>query len=806
MEVNGSNEFAPPLGALDIDETEADGLLRGDGVQPNHFKNRLASSAQGEMSGSGKVTIVLQWINALCRSLTTRPARPGVRGTVRAIFNYPERGTSLRDTAWLDGLRGLAAFEVFIFHYIDGWLDRTTPWGHGEHMRSEWYYLPIFRTFYASGDAAVCLFFGISGYVLSYRMLSLLRQRRQEKLLTALSSAVFRRAIRLYMPVLIETFILMLLVRLFDLPKPTPYESAPTLFAELKAWCVSFIQLLPPLRYPDRFDKLLNPYDGGISWTIPLEYYGSIYVYTTVLLLSQLPSIVVRRCLAVALAIHGFVKDDWIASQFVMGTILADYQLERREAVQSQLKDATHKGSRFRPWVLGLMFAFGFYLSGLPGSTHVSDTEVAPRPFFDWLAQPLTSAGLYSKDRQTDRYILCIAAMFCIISVGEMPTLRRLPELRIVQYLGRISFGLYLCHIFVRALLEPVRRASLALVGLPPGETDWIKVEAGTGQVFVAYVLFMVVALFTNFFVAGIFESIFQEPLAEFLGVTVAVMFGSGSVAQALLSKAQSGTYPDNYGNWWTVCWGWGFGIMIGIYIAGDSGAYLNPALTLSQAVYRGFSFATVPIYFFVQFLGGFVGAFLTYANYISAIDFYAGDGIRTVPPEPNATAQIFVTFPQPFLPLASAFFSEVFATALLTISVFALKDETSNGGIARAADNWFPLKMFFIYSSIGATYGWETAFATNPARDFGPRIACYILGYGTGLWSNASHYFWIPLVAPFVGAMIGGFIYDFFVYTGPSPVNAPWLGLKLLVSPREEKRNREARRQEWKSLPEHSK
>ncbi|KAI7285607.1 aquaporin [Hortaea werneckii] len=805
MEANRSNESTAPLDALDIDETEADGLLRGDGVQPNHFKSRFASNVQGGMSGSGKVTIVLQWISALFRSSTIKPARPGLRGTVRAIFNYPERGTSLRHTAWLDGLRGLAAFEVFIFHYIDGWLDRTTPWGHGEHMRSEWYYLPIFRTFYASGDAAVCLFFGISGYVLSYRMLSLLRQRRQEKLLTALSSAVFRRAIRLYMPVLIETFILMLLVRLFDLPKPTPYESAPTLFAELKAWCVSFVHLLPPLRYPDRFDKLLNPYDGGISWTIPLEYYGSMYVYTTVLLLSQLPSIVVRRCLAVALAIHGFVKDDWIASQFVMGMIFADYQLERRDASQSQLKDSSHRPSRFRPWLLGLMFAFGFYLSGLPGSTHVSDTEVAPRPFFDWLAQPLTNVGLYSKDRQTDRYILCIAAMFCMISVGETPALRRLPELRIVQYLGRISFGLYLCHIFVRALLEPVRRASLALLGLPPGETDWIKVEAGTGQVFVAYVLFMVVALFTNFFVAGIFESIFQEPLAEFLGVVVAVMFGSGSVAQALLSKAQSGTYPDNYGDWWTVCWGWGFGIMIGIYIAGDSGAYLNPALTLSQAVYRGFSFTTVPFYFLAQFLGGFVGAFLTYANYTSAIDFYAGDGIRTVPPEPNATAQIFVTFPQPFLPLASAFFSEIFATALLTISVFALKDETSNGGIARAADNWFPLKMFFIYSSIGATYGWETAFATNPARDFGPRVACYILGYGTELWSNAAHYFWIPLVAPFVGAIIGGYIYDFFVYTGPSPVNAPWLGLKLLVSPREEKRNREARRQEWKSLPEHS-
>ncbi|RMX96741.1 hypothetical protein D0866_16367 [Hortaea werneckii] len=320
-------------------------------------------------------------------------------------------------------------------------------------------------------------------------------------------------------------------------------------------------------------------------------------------------------------------------------------------------------------------------------------------------------------------------------------------------------------------------------------------------------------------------RTIFQEPLAEFLGTVVAVMFGSGAVAQALLSKSQPQSYPDNYGDWWTIlrkltcrdrrrydrylCMGnrgtYCLVISLTLFqVAGDSGAYLNPALTLSQAVYRGFSIRKIPIYFLSQFLGAFVGALLTYANYISAIDFYAGDGVRTVPPTQGATAQIFITFPQPFLPTASAFFSEVFATGLITLSVFALKDETSNGGIARAADNWFPLKMFFIYSAIGVSYGWETAFATNPARDFGPRVACTILGYGSGLWTNASYYFWIPLVAPFIGAMIGGFIYDFFVYTGASPVNAPWLGLKLLVSPKEEERNRDARKEEWEKLPEH--
>lgn len=35
-------------------------------------------------------------------------------------------------------------------------------------------------------------------------------------------------------------------------------------------------------------------------------------------------------------------------------------------------------------------------------------------------------------------------------------------------------------------------------------------------------------------------------------------------------------------------------------------------------------------------------------------------------------------------------------------------------------------------------------------------------------------------MVAPFCGCTFGGFLYDFFIYTGPeSPVNSPWLGFK---------------------------
>jgi aquaglyceroporin related protein len=69
----------------------------------------------------------------------------------------------------------------------------------------------------------------------------------------------------------------------------------------------------------------------------------------------------------------------------------------------------------------------------------------------------------------------------------------------------------------------------------------------------------------------------------------------------------------------------------------------------------------------------------IVYANYISAIDYYEG-GARTVPPAEKATAAIFCTYPQPFLPKASQFFSEFIASTLLMFVIFALKDSSNNG------------------------------------------------------------------------------------------------------------------------------
>jgi aquaglyceroporin related protein, other eukaryote len=114
---------------------------------------------------------------------------------------------------------------------------------------------------------------------------------------------------------------------------------------------------------------------------------------------------------------------------------------------------------------------------------------------------------------------------------------------------------------------------------------------------------------------------------------------------------------------------------MLGIYVAGDSGAYLNPAITFCNCLFRQLPWRRFPVYFAAQMLGGFVGSGIVYANYISAIDFVEGHGVRTVPPAPNATAAIFCTYPQSFVTKTSQFFSEFIASTLLMFVIFALKD-----------------------------------------------------------------------------------------------------------------------------------
>jgi len=257
-----------------------------------------------------------------------------------------------------------------------------------------------------------------------------------------------------------------------------------------------------------------------------------------------------------------------------------------------------------------------------------------------------------------------------------------------------------------------------------------------------------------------------RKPMAEFFGVALLIIFGSGSACQVVLSTNPN-VASSARGSFLSVNFGYAIGIAMGVWVSGGiSGGHINPAITIAMATYRGFPWRKVPSYILAQVLGGVVGAGLVYANYIHAIDvFEGGHHIRT-----QATASLFATYALPYMTQVSCFFSEFLATAVLFMMVLALTDKR-NGA---PTNGLLPFALFVLFIGLGASLGMETSYAVNPARDFGPRLFLAMAGYGKALFNYRSQYWlWAPIIAPVLGAQAGGLLYDTFLYDGDgSPIN----------------------------------
>jgi glycerol uptake facilitator protein len=249
------------------------------------------------------------------------------------------------------------------------------------------------------------------------------------------------------------------------------------------------------------------------------------------------------------------------------------------------------------------------------------------------------------------------------------------------------------------------------------------------------------------------------ECIGEFFGTMVLILFGDGCVASfALFTKL--GTAPNvatPFANEWIVIiLGWGLAVMLGIYVCGAiSGAHLNPAVTLGLAVRGKCPWNKVLPYWAAQVLGAFVAAAILYFVYKGAIDnATAASATKNVA---AAAGGVFYTSPKGFVGTFGAFGDEFIGTALLVGLIFAIVD----GRNQPVQGNINPLIIGLLIVAIGASFGLNTGYAINPARDFGPRLWIAIVSGGASFSAN-NYYFWIPIVAPLLGGVAGAFIYDF--------------------------------------------
>jgi len=245
----------------------------------------------------------------------------------------------------------------------------------------------------------------------------------------------------------------------------------------------------------------------------------------------------------------------------------------------------------------------------------------------------------------------------------------------------------------------------------------------------------------------------FREVLAECLGTFVLILFGAGVVAQNIVSKGSAGSYL-------AINLAWGLGVVMGCYVsAGVSGAHLNPAVTLAAAVHRGFPWRKVLPYMAAQFVGAFLAAAVVYLTYREGLTAFDG-GVRQVL-GPQGTAGIFATYPQPYLTtFPGGFIDQVVGTAILIMVILGITDSRN----APAPAGLAPVVVGLLVVGIGMAFGVNSGYAINPARDLGPRLFTALAGWGSEVFRAGNYWWWVPVLAPLIGGVLGGWIYDMFV------------------------------------------
>lgn len=339
----------------------------------------------------------------------------------------------IHPTAYLDSLRGYAACAVVMFHM------------HG-YPEDGIMYQPILRL-YSAGPAMVNLFFVISGYVLSLRMLKLMRAQQSAQLLDCLASSTFRRYLRLYVPTAVATFFTMIMIHL--------------------GWCKPAL-LLPTWgeQFWDWFDDVgysSNPFEGVVGWyvlegyrtkfldqmwTIPVELRGSIILFAFCTATCKLST---RARIGVSSAVIMFCyywEVTYVAS-FIAGMLIADLSLSWNPSRPSQTKlpqrrseDST-QSRRDRGLAVFRQSAFvGLCITGLVLLSQPPDLGIdGPFPF-QYLIYGIPSH--YSDG--AEHFWLSIGAIMTIAGLEYSPILQKPLTWGISLYIGELSFGIYAVH------------------------------------------------------------------------------------------------------------------------------------------------------------------------------------------------------------------------------------------------------------------------------------------------------------------------------------------------------------------------
>ncbi|PYH93529.1 hypothetical protein BO71DRAFT_399650 [Aspergillus ellipticus CBS 707.79] len=380
------------------------------------------------------------------------------------VGGKPQPPTRPHAIAALDGLRGWACLLVFNFHFLFTYTWKVAlGWGFNNENFSI-FQLPIIHLL-VSGHIMVAIFFVISGYVLSYKPLKLIRSRSWEQTFTTLASSTFRRALRLYIPSIVGILMVFIAVRLGVYTYShnvlveghtilgTNEQHPPlmrSLYKQFWDWYLTIVHLMDPFNW-GLYYNYYNPH----LWTIPVEFRSSIVLFLTILGTSRLTT-AVRLSLVSGLVWFCMRWGRWDVVLFLFGMIMAELDLINGtwEQPTDEAERLKHKPgprhflpkqqnalrqlfplqlSTHRLWIS--LFVLGLYLGSTP------NTGYKWTPFYRWTWE--ITPKTYPEPH---RFPQTLGAVLIVASINHCKELQKLFTNSVSQYLGKVSFAFYIVH------------------------------------------------------------------------------------------------------------------------------------------------------------------------------------------------------------------------------------------------------------------------------------------------------------------------------------------------------------------------
>lgn len=252
-----------------------------------------------------------------------------------------------------------------------------------------------------------------------------------------------------------------------------------------------------------------------------------------------------------------------------------------------------------------------------------------------------------------------------------------------------------------------------------------------------------------------------REFIGELLGTFIMVVFGCGSVAVTVLFNAHQGLMQ--------VALAWGIAVTLAIYLTRHlSCAHLNPAVSIAMVASGRMKPSKLPVYLIGQFIGAFLAGLVIYLLFSPSItDFENANGIVRGTESSVKSAMMFGEYyPNPgsganvsiFLAMAA----ETFGTFLLLLMIFAL---TEGCNVGRPGESIAPVFIGLTVSSVIGLVAPLTQAGLNPARDFGPRIVSFFMGWGNAAFPDHSGgFFWVYILSPVIGGLLAAMLFVYVI------------------------------------------